>query len=323
MGAIDRSLSHVPTRRPPALVRDVVLVTGAPRSGTTVVGTKLGLATGAAALYEPMNGDSGDRAITRYFERPGHAGFEFATFDDLVARIAALDLHLKPGVFRHERGVRRLAKHLIGGQSRRSLRAARRSRQVQTVIWKDPIAALSARAAIERFDLPVVVTYRPPEAVVASFKRLNWSFGVSDMAEALGLETLDGGPLTHGLVDAAAALWSMLYGEILDLARRYPEMVTLVDMERAIADPRGVYSSVFARLGLTLGPVAEAGLHAAEQQRDATGQNDLPSGHPHSKRRNLRAANHYWRQTLSGAEVARIRSRCARIEAGFADLHMA
>lgn len=305
----------------PSQGRNVILVTGAPRSGTTVVGTQLGLAERSAALYEPMNGDSGDQSVSHYFERPGQAQFSYETFDDLVRRIGTLNLNLKSGVFQHEKGWRKLAKKIIGGQSRRSLRRAKFMPRLETIIWKDPIAALAARAAVERFDMPVVVTYRPPEAVAASYKRLNWHFPVHDMAKALGIEHPDGGalhaPESKDLIDGAAALWAMIYGDLLDLAQARPDKVHIVRMEDVILDPKAVYDDLFARLGLSAGRGAAAGITAAEAQRDAKGKSNQPSGHPHSKNRNLRAANEYWRDLLTDEEIETIQARTGRIRTAF------
>ncbi|MGB3242945.1 MAG: hypothetical protein WBB25_00305 [Sulfitobacter sp.] len=301
--------------------RNLIMVTGAPRSGTTVVGTQLGLAERCTALYEPMNGDSGDRSVSRYFERPGHGGFSEETFDDLVHRIANLDLRLRPGVFEHEHGWKKAAKLVIGGQSRRSLTRAKFTPGLQTIIWKDPLAALAARAAVERFDIPVVITYRPPEAVAASYKRLNWYFEVHDIADSLGIAHPDGGVLhargSKDLIDGAASLWAMIYGDLLDLAQERPDKVHLVRMEDVITDPKSVYDELFARLGLSEGSAAAAGIAAAEAQRDATGLSDQPSGHPHSKNRNLRAANEYWRDLLTPEEIETIHARTDRIRTAF------
>lgn len=301
--------------------RKVILVTGAPRSGTTVVGTQLGLAEHCTALYEPMNGDSGDRCVSRYFERPGQGGFSYEIFDDLMGRIGGLDLRLKSGVFQHEKGWKKLAKKIIGGQSRRSLRRAKLMRGLDTIIWKDPIAALAARAAVERFDVPVVVTYRPPEAVAASYKRLNWHFPVHDMAQSLGIDHPDGGLLhergSKDLIDGAAALWAMIYGDLLDLAQARPDKVHIVRMENVITDPKAVYDDLFSRLGLSAGRAAVAGIAAAEAQRDAKGRSDQPTGHPHSKNRNLRAANAYWRDLLTDDEILTIHARTDRIRSAF------
>ncbi|MGI3170898.1 hypothetical protein ACRARG_17235 [Pseudooceanicola sp. C21-150M6] len=304
-----------------SLARNVILVTGTPRSGTTVVGTQLGLARHSAALYEPMNADSGDRTISRYFECPGANGYDYDTFDDLVRRIAALTLRLKPGVFEHENGVRRWLKYVIGGQSRQSLRKARFSGKVENVIWKDPLAALSARAAVARFGLPLVITYRPPLAVAASFKRLNWRFNAHQMLETLGGAYFEDDPLPDrdnlSIPECAAAIWTMIYGELYKALQDHPGHVFPVTMDDLLVDPRGTYAQLYEELGLEATEASEAGIREAEEKIQDKEKSDLPSGHPHTKDRNISAANSYWSSVLDQDEIEVVLRRAGMLPQQF------
>ncbi|MDA7421970.1 hypothetical protein [Tritonibacter multivorans] len=272
-------------------------------------------------MYEPMNGDSGDRQISRYFERPGVQPLDDAAFDGFVDRLGHLSLNLRSGVFKHETGLRRIAKIVLGGRSRHSLLRARLTPFLETLIWKDPLAALAARAAVERHGIPVVVTYRPPEAVVASYKRLSWRFPVHQMAEDLSGAGLKGGALpvrdAKNIVEESAALWSMIYAELLSLAQARPDLVTVLHMDAVLRQPRQSYQSLFARLGLEHGARAERGLASLEERLAQKSKSDLPSGHPHSQDRNLNVVNSYWRALLSEEEVARIRARTEDVRMGY------
>jgi hypothetical protein len=298
-----------------------ILVTGAPRSGTTAVGDQLGLAQGAATIYEPMNPESGDRVMTKYFERPGVAPLDDVAFDNLANRIVSLSLNLKSGIFAHETGLRKIAKYVIGGRSRVSLRRARLTPGLRTLIWKDPIAALAARSAVERLGIPVVITYRQPEAVVASYKRLNWSYPVHRISADLGGANLYGPPLRANapgcIIDESAALWSMLYGELLEVAKAYPDLVTIVDMDAALSNPRETFTNLFDRLSLEFGARSERGLSKLEQRLKINSKSSVPSGHPHSQNRNLRDANSYWRHLLSEKDLGIIRDRTETVRRGF------
>lgn len=70
-----------------ALGRRIVLVSGAPRSGTTPVGSLLAMAQGASMLHESMNVETGDRRVTKPFPVPGSDGFAESDLHELVQDI--------------------------------------------------------------------------------------------------------------------------------------------------------------------------------------------------------------------------------------------
>ena len=51
--------------------KDLILVTGMPRSGTTAVGEVLSTAAGTAVLHEPLNYLVGLSDVPHYFAFPG------------------------------------------------------------------------------------------------------------------------------------------------------------------------------------------------------------------------------------------------------------
>lgn len=203
---LDAALADTQAMNPLDLKRRLILVTGAPRSGTTAVGQYLGWAERTATLYEPMNYDTGDKCIQRYFEVPGSDEFSFQDFDDLVSRVSRLRLNLKSGIFSGESLRRVLLKTFVGSQSRQSYARARIDPRCQTIIWKDPIAVFAARRLTEQFRVPVVVTPRPPVAVVASFKRLNWQFDVKNISERCQADSALPFLPDNNLVEKAASL---------------------------------------------------------------------------------------------------------------------
>lgn len=288
--------------------RRVVLVSGMPRSGTTTVGDVLDTAAGTVALYEPMNFHSGDKIITRYFEIPGTAAFSNDLFADLVARISCFQLHLKSGVWPEDQGLRRIAKYLVGGRSRVSLRKAKLARNIDTVIWKDPIAGFAMRRFVEQGYGPAVITLRSPHAVAASFKRMKWGFKLDDIfprLEELGVPTPEGwheADISDSVTNAAL-LWSALYGDELALAREHPDLVTVVDLDDVIRDPFGTYKTLFNKLSLSWTEKTQSHLEATYAAKE-TSCKDIPTGHAHSKKRDVSQANQYWRKVLTEEEVA-------------------
>lgn len=287
--------------------KGLVLVTGTPRSGTTPVGELLAAAPGAAELYEPLNFHVGDRRVNHYFEIVGDGDFPASACDQLVDDIARLRLRLRPGLFPDDQGLRRLVKRVTGSQTRWTYRRARISRGLDTVVWKDPFAALLAGHVAGVHDVPVVVTVRPAEAVVASFKRLQWAFDVEDIVRRLGAEGHGYERLVAAagatLTGRAAVLWHVLNDRLLAAAAASPRLV-LVDMERLVEDRPGVMRRVFEHAGLRW---TEAVAEAVEASGRGQGP-ERPSGdRAHTTQRDPNAVNRYWSDVLTADEVAMVR----------------
>lgn len=278
--------------------RRLVLVTGTPRSGTTPVGDVLAAGPGSCALYEPLNFHVGDRRVRRYFEIPGADGFGDADVDELAAAVRELRLQLRPGLFPEDSGLRRLVKRVTGSQTRASYRRCRLRRDLATIVWKDPFAAFLAPRLAARHGIPTVATVRPPAAVAASFKRLNWRFDVADLARRCGAgpALLSGLDLDRPAVNAAA-LWHLVNGALLGATT---DGVHLLDMERVVADRTGEFRRLYERLGLTW---SAAVLDRVQRSGRGTGP-ARPSGtRAHGGQRDPRAVNDYWRDVLDRDEL--------------------
>ena len=285
--------------------RNLILVTGTPRSATTTVGDMLGAAPGAGSLYEPMNFHAGDRCIGHYFEVPGQDNFTNEIFDDLVERMRRLDLDLKPGVWPEDRGLRRVGKYLVGGRTRTSHMALKLKPGVRTLIWKDPLAAFAATRAARVHRIPVVVTLRSPHAVAASFKRMKWGFNVKEITrriQALGSDgtyAFDHLDLADHTVNAAV-LWRLVYGSLAKAAEG-DERIVFVDTDRLLADPQGQYRKLYNRLGLQFTSRVERRIEKV--YAPAPSGAEIPAGHAHTKSRDVSTANTYWRKMLSEKEI--------------------
>jgi len=303
--------------------RRLVLITGSPRSGTTTIGDVLGSAPATATIYEPMNFHSGDRCIQRYFEIPGTGGFSAADLDDLTRRMSRLHLRLKSGVWPEDKGLRRLAKYAVGGRSRTSYLKARLHPASMTVLWKDPMAAFAARRLVHHHGMAVVVAYRAPHPVAASFRRMGWQFDLREIlprAQAAGLwvppdhQDL---PLEDPLINAAV-LWTVVYAELLDLAQRHRDQVSVVDLEGLITAPHDTYSKVFSRLGLSFDARTKSRLDAIYAPR-AVANDGVPGGHAHPRDRDRdpSQANSYWKKLLTNDETAAVSAITQPVQQGF------
>ena len=100
----------------------MVLVTGAPRSGTTPVGAALALAPGVRMIYEPM-GPTGDRRIPVRFAIPGQRGLPMDVFRGFLDDLRSLRLDLgtqNRKAYARMGKVQRMFRRVIGSRTRRS-----------------------------------------------------------------------------------------------------------------------------------------------------------------------------------------------------------
>jgi hypothetical protein len=313
-----------------------ILVTGCPRSGTTPVGANLALAAGARYLYEPFNPSYGLRAITRYYQLPGADGFSPEDLDACVEAIRTLRLDLRRYAGPRETGWRRWAKRLVGGRSHWSYRLCRLDWTLGTIIWKDPIACLSAAAVVDRHRIPVVVTVRPAAAVAASYKRLQWNPGVASVLDSLAQVGLEYPELRRWLDQArepavgAALLWTVLYTTLLNWAERRP-LIRFLSLQTSLDEPVPVYRDLYRWLELPWSDrVEQALLQEARKGRTGPSARHQPlPARAHVGHRRLDEINTYGRRLLTASESEmieemtgevwlRLQATCARSAAGAA-----
>lgn len=285
----------------------LILVTGAPRSGTTAVGRMLGLGRGIGTLHEPFNLLVGLREIEHYFEIPGTGGCSVEKFDDCIRRMRELRLSFKPGVFPRERGFRRMLKYWFGGRAHNSYRLCRVQPGLHTLIWKDPFAALAADRIAGRHDTDVVVTLRNPWAVAASFKRMGWAFDLDDLSVRLreGGAALPAHPAAwaqrHTSVANAALLWHAIYAPLLDWSRDNSRFV-LLSLDQVVAAPVESYARIYTRLGLVWDEAIAVRIE--RNYTTASGEEQPQGQRAHDQRRDLGAVNTYWKGLLDEEERA-------------------
>lgn len=299
----------------------IIVVTGLPRSGTTVVGDVLSAGKKTTSLYEPMNSQSGDRRIHEIFPIVGLPSFSQAAFDTFVEDVRTLNLHLRSGVFPHEKGLRRAAKTLIGGNSRMSLRKARLSLWANTIIWKDPFASFCVDAFMER-NIDVVITYRPPQAIAASYKRLNWGTPHQILNNRLSdkgwnltslLNTKPALDNVSPLIENAVYMWVVTTTYFLSLLDKPnpPLVVSTGELRNA---PIELFNSIFSRINLAIDPKVKSEIEKRFMSEANPNQPAVPSGHPHTQKRNLSEVNTYWKQVLTAEEAKYIDTICTPLE---------
>ncbi|QIK42332.1 hypothetical protein [Pontivivens nitratireducens] len=273
--------------------RQLVLVTGMPRSGTTVIGERLSQGPTVAELYEPMSRKVGDIGIHNQFETVGAGGMSPEQAQAFVARLRRGQLWGRwPGL--------RSGRNPLLNRTRRTMLAAAFKPGLTHLIWKDPFAVLWADWLTRNTDISVIFTLRAPLSVVASFSRMGWHFDPADLARRMaqsGLLTADLPQRGEGISPNAHDAMLIWYLVHLNL-RAWMDAdspITVVDIEDNLEHGVAVGERLQAATGLPV--AAAAALSTAPTSGEALPQK------AHVKERSAQSITTYWKQTLSPQEI--------------------
>ena len=287
---------------------NLLLVTGAPRSGTTAIGYNLALPRSAGLLYEPFNYVSGLNDIERQFEIPGAGNFTDERLDDVIERLRKLNLQMKSGRRPRDTPLRALVKRFVGGRSNVSYILCRLNPMLRTIIWKDPMAVFASRAVALRHGITVLATVRPPAAVAASFARLSWKPDVGQLVRSFrevgwqaDIPAINGEPEETSPAIRGAIIWEMVYRRLLRLSAE-TEQLYLVNVQAVVEDAVNIYRNLYILCGLPWDSRIETAISKEYTRRSSrTAAQQLP-GTAHVKNRDLRRINEYGKRLLSPAE---------------------
>jgi hypothetical protein len=288
----------------------LLLVTGTPRSGTTAVGQMLSLGPGIRPLHEPFNYIAGMIEIERYFEIPGTASFSQAKLNNCIERIHNLDLQFKTGFFARDRGLERFIKYFIGGRTKNSYRLCKIDPCLKTIIWKDPFACFSADYVSKYYDVETFVTLRNPWAVAGSFKRMGWSFNLTDIIDRLKALGFDFTNQLFWLTEASntsamngALLWYVVNSTLLQWSRSN-ERIQFLNLDDIILSPTQTYSKLYALLELSWNTRIASRITKYYEKTSASEQPRVNKAHVSN--RNISTMNTYWQSILDEVEKDKV-----------------
>lgn len=295
-----------------------ILVTGAPRSGTTVLGQFLAAPRHVASVYEPFNAHIGLRAIPRQFVyvTAGSSAEPLvgAAVDALLAGHGRFRSSGLPG---DEPGpAKRLLRRTLVSRTNVDYQLAARNPRRTRWLLKDPLAGFSAEWLTRNYGARTVVTVRHPAATVASYLRLGWRFNLAElqaqpelMRDHLQpvLRTVDAGTLTA--LEEGAVLWRCYY-QVLGCYLDRNEGMTAVRHEDLCRDPLTLVGALFEWLGMTLDERIVAKVQAQTGPHNAAAPTP---GAVHTLHRSSRDIVDRWRSELSPSDVERIRELTAPV----------
>ncbi|MCC6208850.1 MAG: sulfotransferase [Gammaproteobacteria bacterium] len=288
-----------------------VLVTGAPRSGTTWLGRMLTIDPALYYVHEPFNPLV--KASEELYGLRIPPYFIHICADNGMDYRAAVQ-RLIDGRYDWQHGLG--AARSPGDLSKviRNLLAVRKLRgNGGRPLIKDPIALMSAEWLSDQFDMNCIVMIRHPAAFVASMKRLGWAshpekWALSQpllMRDYLGpfeqrIKAMSGSE--HDLVERASLAWTMHHHVISLYRKRHPEW-TFVRHEDISLDPVQSFADLYKKLGLPYTDKARSVI------AEHTGKSNPERASGTEKTLKLDSAQNIssWKHRLSGEEILRIR----------------
>jgi hypothetical protein len=292
-----------------------ILVTGAPRSGTSWVGRMVSQAPHVRYVHEPFN-------IT---SRPCHCGVKFDYWFQYVSSNNKRLFHdhlghtIFPGFSRI--GLLNQVTWMWQSKRIRPLAGYFRSYLSHRVVVKDPLAVISAETVADLFDMDVVVVVRHPAAVVSSYKQLHWSHPFSHFLQQPQLmeehfapyraEIEDVARHRYGVVDEAALLWKLIHSVVVTYRERRPSWV-VVRYEDLASNPIEGFRNMFERVRLPFSHRASDVIRAHSPSGYGP---DTPS--PYAIKRDSHHVMSKWKNDLTVTEVDRIRARVQDVASVF------
>jgi hypothetical protein len=285
-----------------------ILVTGAPRSGTTWVGRTLAESPGVRYVHEPFNISApqcrcGIKLSHWFYYAKGeeaplnrHLNHLLSSPIHPVNIINAFDAVLTRG--RRREGLKKLKAIVTSLGTNRPL-------------VKDPLAVFAAEWLAAQFNMKVLVLIRHPAAFVSSYKALNWTHAFSHFLQQPQLlhdclpsfvnEIEEYSKEDRNLIDQASLLWRLITFQIHCYQRTHPEWI-FVRYEDLARDPLTVLGHIFQRVDLPFTDRIRIKII-----NDSTDQNQSSAHGAYGIHRDSRSNLLMWKQRLTTAEIRQIR----------------
>lgn len=306
-----------------------ILVTGAPRSGSTWLGNVLSLAPNVGFVHEPFNQHCSQGLCRADFPHSfvhvteaNEALYLEPMRDTLAWRFSpGAELRAIPGRTDPQppRAIARLVRDYAYFEQMR--------RKGARMVIKDPIALFSADWIARRFGAKVVVIVRHPAGFVASMRAAGFVMNFEAFCRQPSLmegrlapfadEIRAAAPTLSPSIEANTLLWRILHHHVALLQQEHPDWV-FVRHEDLSRDPVAAFPPLFERLGLPFTADVEAGLAQFTSDQPAIGRFSLFG----TRRRTMRSSEasvHAYRSRLSPEEIAAIQRLAAPLWEHFYD----
>ena len=123
--------------------KNAIIVSGLPRTATTVLGDILSSIEGYNMVYEPFNASQGVLSVKENYIIPG-ANINNSDFDNIFNSIINLNAKFKLGIKKDDSVAKKTIKTLFGNESSLSFLKSKFSPNQKKLIVKDPFLLFSS-----------------------------------------------------------------------------------------------------------------------------------------------------------------------------------
>ncbi len=289
-----------------------VLVTGAPRSGTTWVGKMLALSPSLGYIHEPFNNDHNVGRLPQHFPENFfylHSGNE-TPYRLWLDDVLDYKYYLSRALIKNQ-GLREKGAHVREWMHFISFRWKRKRPLI-----KDPLAFFSTPWLSQKFNVRPIVVIRHPAAVISSFKRLNWNITFEHFLNQQQLltdwlgdheeEIVQATKQSLSTIQAGILLWKLIYSTVIQYQNRFPEWF-YVRHEDLSRDPEQAFHDLFQYISV---PYTDAVIKKLRVYIQGNVRSEVPDGaNAMYIRINSRENIFNWKKRLSQDEISEIKSQ--------------
>jgi len=282
------------------MLNKLILVTGAHRSGSTWIGKIISKAPNVRYVHEPFNiGIRRDNSPLTFW-------FEYLDHDTELEKQDIVKRYLNSF---YKLSTRHLVEEVLeirGLRGAYSYLSDLKRRITDRIVFKDPLAIMSAEWFAYSFKADVVVSIRHPAAFVASLKVKNWTHDFNHFKKQHALmkkhlyefsNLIDyycSSPpdiISHGIL-----LWNIIYSRVNSYRNKYNNIWYFVRHEDLSKEPVREFKQLFDFLNIKFTNEVENEILDSTQ---AESESDL--------RRKSISNIYTWKERLTSSEINRIR----------------
>ena len=153
--------------------KNPIIVSGMPRTATTIVGKVISNKAPYNVIYEPFNSSQGLNSIDINYLIPGSNIME-NDFDRILHNLSNLNGDFKLGINENESLFKTLIKYTVGNESSISFKRAKYFNRKRGLIIKDPFLLFASEYLSSSYK--IIICERPLLPLAGSFKRMSWTF---------------------------------------------------------------------------------------------------------------------------------------------------
>jgi hypothetical protein len=295
--------------------KTAILVTGAPRSGTTFLGKMLALNIDVQEIEEPFNTETGIVGVDQpfvYLRSGERLSKEQKLYDVLINDLLDGKAWYKPSSLRPEtkNPIRQVARNLLVSKQNLDYVLQSKIPYKKRIVIKDPNACFLSEYLVRRFPIESVVIMRHPASTVASYKRLGWRYDLEHLKNQQKLmndliEPYLGGVKPDKLspVEQWSYLWLCIYSVLEEFVSRNSSMVLITHEELSI-NPLPTIETLYARFDLDFtNKVKDEVIKHTDPTNPVGARNNVV----HDLYRNSAQNIYRWHEILDKNEVSAIR----------------